>query len=135
MMLRRANTAFTSSYKKSLSQSEHAKFLKVEYGWGGRLDEAHDGEGITIRRGRISNPDTSMSLPWNKAAKRITELIKLGCYLSEKEKAHYPAYLEQAEAAAREVLGRAPGTSSFLMGLHPAALSARKKVKPAIRTL
>ena len=107
-------------FQKSLSQSENAKFLKEEYGWGGRLDEAHDGKGITISRGSITNPDASFTLSWNKAAKRISELIKLDRYLSAKEKAHYPAYLEQAEerrlqaveAAARDVLSRAPQEAS-----------------------
>ena len=69
-------------FQKSLSQSENAKFLKEEYGWGGRLDEAHDGKGITISRGSITNPDASFTLSWNKAAKRISELIKLDRYLS-----------------------------------------------------
>lgn len=104
-------------FQRSLSQSENAAFLKREYGIGGRLDEAHDGKGIAISRGRISSPDARFILPWNKAAERIAELIKLDRYLSDKEKAHYPAYLEQAEerrlqaveaAAAREVLSRAP---------------------------
>lgn len=116
-------------FQRSLSQSENAKFLKEEYGWGGRysairdsnLDESHNDKGITISRGHISNPDESMTLSWNKAAKRIAELIKLDRYLSAKEKAHYPAYLEQADerrlqaveaAAAQKVLSRAPQEAS-----------------------
>lgn len=112
-------------FQKSLSQDENAKFLKAEYGWGGAypkisarsLDESHDGKGITISRGRISAPDASVTLSWNKAAKRIAELIRLDRYLNSKEKAGYPTYLQQAEerrqraseaAAAREILSRAP---------------------------
>ena len=112
-------------FQRSLSQSENAKFLKEEYGWGGRypavhgtnLDEGHNEKGITISRGSISNPDVSITLSWTKAAKRIAELIKLDRYLNSKEKERYPAYLERAEerrqqaaeaAAAREVLSRAP---------------------------
>ena len=112
-------------FQKSLSQSENAAFLKEEYGIGGaypkiaasRIDEWHDGKGIRISRGSISSPTASITLSWNKAAKRIAELIQLDRYLSPKEKEHYPAYLEQAEemrqraaeaAAAREILSRAP---------------------------
>lgn len=112
-------------FQKSLSQSENAAFLKEEYGIGGaypkiaasRIDEWHDGKGIRISRGSISSPTASITLSWNKAAKRIAELIQLDRYLSSKEKEHYPAYLEQAEemrqraaeaAAAREILSRAP---------------------------
>ena len=112
-------------FQKSLSQSENAAFLKEEYGIGGaypkiaasRIDEWHDGKGIRISRGSISSPTASITLSWNKAAKRIVELIQLDRYLSPKEKEHYPAYLEQAEemrqraaeaAAAREILSRAP---------------------------
>lgn len=112
-------------FQKSLSQSENAAFLKEEYGIGGaypkiaasRIDEWHDGKGIRISRGSISSPTASITLSWNKAAKRIAELIQLDRYLSPKEKEHYPVYLEQAEemrqraaeaAAAREILSRAP---------------------------
>ena len=112
-------------FQKSLSQSENAAFLKEEYGIGGaypkiaasRIDEWHDGKEIRISRGSISSPTASITLSWNKAAKRIAELIQLDRYLSPKEKEHYPAYLEQAEemrqraaeaAAAREILSRAP---------------------------
>ena len=112
-------------FQKSLSQSENAAFLKEEYGIGGaypkiaasRIDEWHDGKGIRISRGSISSPTASITLSWNKAAKRIAELVQLDRYLSPKEKEHYPAYLEQAEemrqraaeaAAAREILSHAP---------------------------
>lgn len=112
-------------FQKGLSQSENAAFLKKEYGWGDahpkiperNLDESHDGKGITISHRRIFTTDASITLSWNKAAKRIAELIQLDRYLSSKEKEHYPVYLEQAEemrqraaeaAAAREILSRAP---------------------------
>ena len=112
-------------FQKSLSQSENAAFLKEEYGIGGaypkiaasQIDEWYDGKGIRISKGSISSPTASITLSWNKAAKRIAELIQLDRYLSPKEKEHYPVYLEQAEemrreaaeaAAAREILSRAP---------------------------
>ena len=107
-------------FQKSLSQGENAAFLKEEYGIGGaypkiaasRIDEWHDNKGIKISRG-----NTSVTLSWNKAAKRIAELIQLDRYLSPKEKEYYPVYLEQAEemrqraaeaAAVREILSRTP---------------------------
>lgn len=108
-------------FQKSLSQGENAAFLKEEYGIGGvspmiaasRINEWHDNKGIKISKGN----NASVTLSWNKAAKRIAELIQLDRYLSPKEKEYYPAYLEQAEemrqraaeaAAAREILSRAP---------------------------
>ena len=111
-------------FQKGLSQSENAAFLKEEYRIGGvspkiaarRINEWHDNKGIKISRG-----NTSVTLSWNKASKRIAELIQLDRYLSPKEKEHYPVYLEQAEAmrreaaeaaAAREILSRAPQESA-----------------------
>ena len=64
---------------------------------GRNLDENHDAKGIKISRGRISQPDAEMLLRWNKAEKRIGELIRADRYLSQAEKDDYPAYREQAE--------------------------------------
>lgn len=80
--------------------------MKNEYGIGGaypavsgrNLDESHDAKGIKISRGRISRPDAEMLLRWNKAEKRIGELIRADRYLSQAEKDNFPAYREQAEA-------------------------------------
>ena len=80
--------------------------MKNEYGIGGaypavsgrNLDESHDAKGIKISRGRISRPDAELLLRWNKAEKRIGELIRTDRYLSQAEKDNYPAYREQAEA-------------------------------------
>ena len=80
--------------------------MKNEYGIGGaypavsgrNLDESHDAKGIKISRGRISRPDAEMLLRWDKAEKRIGELIRADRYLSQAEKDNYPAYREQAEA-------------------------------------
>ena len=87
-----------------------AKMLKEEYGIGGaypavsgsRLDEGHDGKGIQISRGDLSNTDASVLLSWSKVEKRIGELIAADRYLSEKEKEQYPAYRrESADRAER----------------------------------
>lgn len=79
-------------FQKSLSQGENAAFLKEEYGIGGvspmiaasRINEWHDNKGIKISKGN----NASVTLSWNKAAKRIAELIQLDRYLSPKEKEH-----------------------------------------------
>ena len=97
-------------YLKQESAADNAKMLKEEYGIGGaypavsgsRLDEGHDGKGIQISRGSLSNPDASILLSWSKVEKRIGELIAADRYLSEKEKEQYPAYRrESADRAAR----------------------------------
>lgn len=97
-------------FQKSLSQSENAAFLKEEYGIGGaypkiaasRIDEWHDGKGIRISRGSISSPTASITLSWNKAAKRIAELIQLDRYLSPKEKSITPPIWNRRRKCGRE---------------------------------
>lgn len=93
-------------FLKQDSSENNIAFLKNEYGIGGaypavsgrNLDESHDAKGIKISRGRISQPDAELLLRWNKAEKRIGELIRADRYLSQAEKDDYPAYREQAEA-------------------------------------
>lgn len=93
-------------FLKQESPESNITFLKNEYGVGGaypavsgrNLDESHDAKGIKISRGRISQPDAEMLLRWNKAERRIGELIRADRYLSQAEKDNYPAYREQAEA-------------------------------------
>ena len=93
-------------YLKHESSESNIKFLKDEYGIGGaypavsgrQLDENHDGKGIQISRGRISNPDAELLLSWKKVEKRIGELIKADRYLNAAEKEHYPIYRAQKEA-------------------------------------
>ena len=93
-------------FLKQESSESNIAFLKNEYGIGGaypavsgrNLDESHDAKGIKISRGRISQPDAELLLRWNKAEKRIGELIRADRYLSQAEKDNYPAYREQAEA-------------------------------------
>ena len=93
-------------FLKQDSSENNITFLKNEYGIGGaypavsgrNLDESHDAKGIKISRGRISRPDAELLLRWNKAEKRIGELIRADRYLSQAEKDNYPAYREQAEA-------------------------------------
>ena len=92
-------------YLKKESAEKNITFLKNEYGVGGSypavvnrdLDESHDSKGIQISRGKITHPDAEFLLKWNKAEKRIGELIDTGRYLSQKEIEHYPVYHAQEE--------------------------------------
>ena len=92
-------------FEKNLSREENARFLKKEYGIGGRypikrglgIDEDHSGAGIKLRSG-FSEGSPKMLLKWREAAKRIGQLIAAGQYLSPKEKKQYPAWLALQEA-------------------------------------
>ena len=97
-------------FLKQDSSENNIAFLKNEYGIGGaypavsgrNLDESHDAKGIKISRGRISRPDAELLLRWNKAERRIGELIRADRYLSQAEKDYYPTYREQAEARRKQ---------------------------------
>lgn len=99
-------------FLKKEGADKNAAMLKDEYGWGGaypilsdrRLDEMHDGKGIKISHGSISEPDASVLLPWKKVEKRIGELIDADRYLSQQDKERYPAY--RAENEARAIRGK-----------------------------
>ena len=92
-------------FEKNLSLEENAKFLKKEYGIGGRypiksglgIDEDHSGAGIKLRSG-FSEGSPKMLLKWTEAAKRIGQLIAAGQYLSPKETKQYPSWLALQEA-------------------------------------
>ena len=71
------------------SSDENIKFLKNEYGIGGRSYalpgcdnswEDHDAKGIHLRKGNISNPDVELLLNWKTVEKRIRELVQSGKY-------------------------------------------------------
>ena len=92
-------------FQKNEGKQENIKFLRDEYGIGGRSDaipgsgyfEDHDGKGITISR-NYSDPDGKFLLSWAKVEKRIGELIAADRYLNRAEKEHYPEYQAQVEA-------------------------------------
>ena len=84
-------------YREGHTPKERASFLKDEYGWGGSgrmgFNENHDGKGISYsREDRHFKPYDKILLPWNKVEKRISELIRQGRYLTEKELAYIPTY-------------------------------------------
>ena len=86
-------------FQKQESKQENIKFLRDEYGIGGRSDaipgsgywEDHDGEGITISRD-LQDPNGKYKITWAKVEKRIGELIAADRYLNRAEKEQYPAY-------------------------------------------
>ena len=86
---------------------EKADFLKGEYGWGGTgrtgFNENHNGKGIEYSRENNHMPYDKVTLPWNKVAKRVDELIENGRYMSERELDYLPEY-EKRELA-RAVVG------------------------------
>lgn len=91
-------------FQKNEGAQENIKFLRDEYGVGGRSDaipgsgywEDHDGRGITISRD-YGDPDGKFLLTWAKVEKRIRELIATDRYLNRAEKEHYPQYRAQVE--------------------------------------
>ena len=116
-------------FEKGLPAKENASFLKQEYGIGGvypiiagtNIDEGHDGKGIHLSRG-FDDDSPHMDLSWNQVERRIAELIKLDRYLSPKEKAAYPEWLQReeerrAQAAKelrrREILSATPSDARY----------------------
>lgn len=95
-------------FLKQESAADNIKFLKNEYGVGGAypalrdrdLSEDHDAKGIRLRKGA----DTTLLLPWKRIEKRIREFVAQERYLTEEDRARYPAYrqerMQRAERAA-----------------------------------
>ena len=87
------------------TNKEKVNFLKSEYGIGGHShalsgavgsNEDHDGKGLHFKKDGC--PDVNFS--WETVAKRITDLIQKGRYLTDKEQAEYEKI--QAEKALAE---------------------------------
>ena len=92
-------------FQKPHTDKEKVDFLKSEYGTGGHSHalsgaggswEDHDGKGLRYKKDGC--PDVHFT--WEKAAKRITDLIQKGRYLTEQEQAQYDKI--QAEKALAE---------------------------------
>ena len=92
-------------FQNSHTDKEKVDFLKNEYGIGGHSHalsgaggswEDHDGKGLHYKKEGC--PDVHFT--WEKAAKRITDLIQKGRYLTEQEQAEYDKI--QAEKALAE---------------------------------
>lgn len=86
-------------FKQGHSMEDTVKFLKNEYGVGGRssiltgtgIGEEHDGKGLKLHRG-YGQDSPKILLKWNAVAKRIGELIDVGRYLSKRELEGIPDY-------------------------------------------
>ncbi len=97
-----------SYYLEGHTPKERADFLKHEYGTGGGgrrgFNENHDSKGITYKRENAEFvPYDTILLKWPQVEKRISELIRQGKYMSEKELAYIPAY--EKHELAREIQG------------------------------
>ena len=92
-------------FQEPHTDKEKVDFLKHKYGIGGhshalsgamKSDESHDGKGLHYKKDGC--PDVHFT--WEKVAKRITDLIQKGRYLTEQEQAEYDKI--QAEKALAE---------------------------------
>ena len=81
-------------FMENHTDKEKVRFLKDEYGIGGRSHalsdatfsgEDHDGKGLHYKKQDC--PDVHFT--WEKVAKRITSLVQKGRYLTEQEQAQY----------------------------------------------
>jgi N12 class adenine-specific DNA methylase len=97
-----------SFFLEGHTPKERADFLKHEYGsgGGGRLgfNENHDSKGITYKRENAEFvPYETILLEWPQVEKRVSELIRQGKYMSEKDMAYIPTY--EKHELAREIQG------------------------------
>ena len=92
-------------FQNSHTDKEKVDFLRHEYGIGGHSHalsgaggswEDHDGKGLHYKKGGC--PDVHFT--WEKVAKRITDLIQKGRYLTEQEQEEFDKI--QAEKALAE---------------------------------
>ena len=92
-------------FQEPHTDKEKVDFLKHKYGIGGhshalsgamKSDESHDGKGLHYKKDGC--PDVHFT--WEKVAKRITDLIQKGRYLTEQEQEEYDKI--QAEKALAE---------------------------------
>lgn len=76
-------------FEQGHSKEENIKFLKNEYGIGGKTHalpacdnswEDHDAKGIRLRKGNILNSDIELLLNWKTVERRIHELVQSGIY-------------------------------------------------------
>ncbi len=93
--------------KQLSSEEEEIQFLKRYFGTGGgtsSVDNAYwvesAGKGLTFIKGNLMTPESKHTLSWQKAAKRIRELIAADRYLTPKDMEQYPKYLEYLEQQA-----------------------------------
>lgn len=85
-------------FKENIDNNDAAKFLKKEYGTGGRShallgnDDSwanHNFKGIELIKGNILGPNVKTLISWNKAAKRIKTLVDTDRYFTPNTKIKY----------------------------------------------
>lgn len=106
-------------FRGNHGRDEEVRFLREEYGIGGRTDaitgseysyENHDGKGIGITKGDILEPDVEIKLNWNKAAGRVHQLVSEGDFLTpaelrkyeERQEAQHLADMQEVQEAMAE---------------------------------
>ena len=91
-------------FMENHTDKEKVRFLKDEYGMGGRShalsgamgsNEDHDGKGLHYTKQDC--PDVHLN--WEKVARRITSLVQKGRYLTEQEQAQYDKVQAEKELA------------------------------------
>ena len=96
-------------FQKPHTDKEKVDFLKSEYGTGGHSHalsdaggswEDHDGKGLRYKKDGC--PDVHFT--WEKAAKRITDLIQKGRYLTKQEQAEYDKIQAEKELAEEDAI-------------------------------
>ena len=97
-----------SFYLLHAEEKARTDFIKEQYGIGGcshalsGADDSHadyDGKGLVLARGNFGNPHTSITLPWNKVARRVEYLIKNDQFLQAEDYVHMPEYEREQMAA------------------------------------
>ena len=76
---------------------ERMKFIRKSHGehsgsYNGNDNLEYNSKGIKFSHGDLGEPYAEVQLPWKKASKRISELIKADRYLSAKDKENMPEY-------------------------------------------
>ena len=100
-------------FQNSHTDKEKVDFLRHEYGIGGHSHalsgaggswEDHDGKGLHYKKGGC--PDVHFT--WEKVAKRITNLIQKGRYLTEQEQEEFDKIQAEKALAEEEALQAQP---------------------------
>lgn len=112
-------------FGNSLSVKDNADFLKKEYGIGGSsraggfdgYSQMHDSKGITISKGYGENAP-SVTLSWFQVEKRLSQLIRDGRYLNDKEKEEYEKWLADKNAPREETSEVVPEQVSYKYEFH-----------------
>lgn len=109
-------------FQEPHTDKEKVDFLKHKYGIGGhshalsgamKSDESHDGKGLHYKKDGC--PDVHFT--WEKVAKRITDLIQKGRYLTEQEQAEYDK-IQAEKALAEEDALQAPAAGPGCVGIQ-----------------